>query len=230
METGVKEQQTRQAILEYLKHHGPATVDELADWVDLNSVTVRHHLDILRREELIGDPIVRRRSTPGRPQYVYALTDKASAHFPKNYCDLAARLLEEVKASTPPDGVNALLDGVGQRLAAAAPKMSDGEPLAERLDRAVDFLNEHGYVANWQRSGDRYLLHTCNCPYEALAKANPELCSMDLTLTSSLLAASVERVSRVLDGAGSCSYCVETAPADLAAVSGDGELSRTQSG
>lgn len=229
METGVKEQQTRQAILEYLKHHGPATVDDLADRVDLNSVTVRHHLDILRREELIGDPIVRRRSTPGRPQYVYSLTDKASAHFPKNYCDLAARLLEEVKASTPPDAVGALLDGVAQRLSAAAPKMADGEPLAERLDRAVDFLNEHGYVANWGQSGDRYLLHTCNCPYEALAKANPELCAMDLTLTSSLLGAGVERVSRVLDGAGSCSYCVETSPADLDVAPGETELSRTQS-
>lgn len=228
METGIKEQQTRQAILEYLKHHGPATVDELADRVDLNSVTVRHHLDILRREELIGDPIVRRRSTPGRPQYVYALTDKASAHFPKNYCDLAARLLEEVKASTPPETVNALLDGVAHRLSAAAPRTSDGETLAERLDRAVDFLNDHGYVANWEQRGDRFLLHTCNCPYEALAKANHELCGMDLTLTSSLLGAGVERISRVLDGAGSCSYCVAS-PADLPAVSGDTELSRTQS-
>jgi predicted ArsR family transcriptional regulator len=226
METGLKEQQTRQAILEYLKHNGAATVEQLADEVRLNSVTVRHHLDILRREELIGDPVVQRRSTPGRPQYVYALTDKASAHFPKNYCDLAARLLEEVKATAPsPEAVSDLLDGVARRLSASAPEASATEPLAERLDRAVAFLNEHGYVANWEQTGDRFLLHTCNCPYEALAKANPELCGMDLTLTSSLLGAGVERVSRVLDGAGSCSYCVMPGPAETGAP----EFSRTQS-
>jgi predicted ArsR family transcriptional regulator len=118
------------------------------------------------------------------------------------------------------------LDGVAHRLAESAPQASGAEPLPERLDRAVDFLNEHGYAANWQHTGGRYLLHTCNCPYEALAKANPELCAMDLTLTSSLLRAGVERVSRVLDGAGSCSYGVSPSPAD----SGDSEFSRTQSG
>lgn len=235
MDTGFKEQQTRQAILEYLKHNGPATVDELADRVRLNSVTVRHHLDILRREELISEPVVRHRSTPGRPQYVYTLSEKATTHFPKNYCDLAAKLLEEVRASTPPDGITVLFEGVANRLSATAPKPSGDEPLVRRLDRAVDFLNDHGYVANWEQQGDTYLLHTRNCPYEALAKNNPELCKMDLSLASNLLGASVDRVSRVLDGDSSCSYCVASTPAEPAAASleaadsGGPELSRAQS-
>jgi predicted ArsR family transcriptional regulator len=199
-------QQTRQAILEFLKENGAATVDELAGVVGLNSVTVRHHLDILRGDELIGDPVVRHRSKPGRPQFVYTLTEKASTHFPKNYCDLAAKLLEEVKATTPPDGVKVILEGVANRLSAAAPKLAGDEPTTERLDRAVIFLNDHGYVAGWEQSGEGYLLHTCNCPYEALAKQNPELCSMDLTLAGNLLGGTVERVSWVLDGASSCSY------------------------
>jgi predicted ArsR family transcriptional regulator len=226
MDTGFKEQQTRQAILEYLKQNGAAAVDELAERVNLNSVTVRHHLDVLRREELIGDPVVRHRSTPGRPQYVYALTDKASAHFPKNYCDLAAKLLEEIKASTPLASVNLIFEGVANRLSAEAPKPVVDEPMADRLERAVDFLNEHGYRASWERPADGYLLHTCNCPYEALAKQNPELCSMDLTLASNLLGGSAEQVSRVLDGASSCSYRVALA-AEPAADSVGAELRRT---
>jgi predicted ArsR family transcriptional regulator len=223
-------QQTRQSILEYLKEKGAATVDQLAAVLELNSVTVRHHLDILRGEELIGDPEVRRRNTPGRPQYVYVLTDKASTHFPKNYCDLAAKLLEEVRATTPPSGVNLIFEGVANRLSAAAPKLAGDEPMAQRLERAADFLNDHGYVAGWEQTENGYLLHTCNCPYEALAKQNPELCTMDLTLTGNLLGGTVERVSRVLDGASSCSYRMALPPQDQAAQPAEDELSRAQSG
>ena len=221
METGQIEQETRQAILDYLKEHGASTVDELAAMLPRNSVTVRHHLDILRSDGLIGDPIVRHRNKPGRPQYVYSLSGKASTHFPKNYCELAAKLLEEVKSNTPPGGVNVIFEGVANRLSASAPKPTIGESITERLDRAVMFLNDHGYVAGWEKSADGYLLHTCNCPYEGLAKQNPELCAMDLTLAGNLLGGTVERVSRVLDGASSCSYRVpalmhqpEAAPAE----------------
>src|SRR6476646_4285347 len=152
MEKGITEQTTRQTILDYLKEHGQSTVDELAEVLGLNSVTVRHHLDILRGDELITDPVVRHRNKPGRPQYVYSLSGKASTHFPKNYCELAAILLEEVKSSTSPGGVNVIFEGVANRLSASAPKPVSDEPIAERLDRAVVFLNDHGYVAGWEKS------------------------------------------------------------------------------
>jgi predicted ArsR family transcriptional regulator len=174
----------------------------------LTSVTVRHHLDILRSDELVNEPAVRHRSSPGRPQYAYTLTGKASEQFPKNYCDLAARVLEEVKASTPPQAVNVFFEGVANRMSALAPPAIRGEDLTERFDRAVAFLNSQGYVANWERVEEGYLLHTCNCPYEALAKDNQELCGMDLTLVSNLLGEVPRRVSRVVEGASSCAYLI----------------------
>jgi predicted ArsR family transcriptional regulator len=201
-------QKTRKLILDYLKEKGSATVDELAAVLGLTSVTVRHHLDILRSDELVNEPAVRHRSSPGRPQYAYTLTGKASEQFPKNYCDLAARVLEEVKASAPPQGVNVFFEGVAHRMSALAPPAIPGEDLAERFDRAVAFLNSQGYVANWERAEDGYLLHTCNCPYEALAKDNQELCGMDLTLVSNLLGEVPRRVSRVVEGASSCAYLI----------------------
>ena len=231
MDTPRIEQETRQKILDYVKERGLATVDELAGMLKLNSVTVRHHLDILRGKELIADPVVRHRNKPGRPQYAYGLSDTASSSFPKNYCELAAKLLEEVKSSAPPGGVNVIFEGVANRLAASAPKCASDRPASERLERAVVFLNSHGYVASWEASSDGYLLHTCNCPYEALAKQNPELCGMDLTLAGNLLGGTVERVSRVLDGAGSCSYhlAAERPPVAENMAAGP-ELVRAQSG
>src|SRR4051812_34486121 len=109
-------QQTRQLILETLHERGEATVDEIVQAVrerinhDITAVTVRHHLDILRSEELVTAPRVRRRRTPGRPQHVYGLTDKALEHFPNNYQHLTDVLLNQLKASLPASQVNVIIE------------------------------------------------------------------------------------------------------------------------
>ncbi len=201
-------QKTRRLILDYLMEHGQATVDELSEILGLNSVTVRHHLDILRSTGLVGKPSIRHRSTPGRPQYSYGLTGEASTQFPKNYCDLAGKLLEEVKASASPQVVSLLLEGVALRLANTASCLAPDTPLPQRLDRAVAFLNSLGYVASWEATEAGCRLQTCNCPYEGLADRNPELCGMDLSLVTNLLGVVPERVSRVVEGASSCAYLI----------------------
>jgi predicted ArsR family transcriptional regulator len=201
-------QKTRKAILDYLKENGAATVDELAQVLNLTSVTVRHHLDILRSDGFVSDPAIRHRPTPGRPQFAYTLTGKASEQFPKNYCDLAARVLEEVKATAPPQTINLFFEGVANRMAALAPPTLPGQSTEQRLERAVAFLSSQGYVATWERVDEGYLLHTCNCPYEALAGNNQELCGMDLTLVSNLLGEVPQRVSRVVEGAPTCAYLI----------------------
>ena len=207
-------QKSRERILQYLKEHGEATVDELAAVLRLTSVTVRHHLDILRSEGLVAVPAIRHRTSPGRPQYSYSLSEKATEHFPKNYCDLAAKLLDEVRAFHSPDTVNVFFEGVANRLSAAAPASVPGEALADRLDRAVSFLNDQGYVAQWEYTPEGCVLRTCNCPYEALAGGNPELCSMDLTLVTNLVGAVPQRLSRVVEGASSCAYLIPYAGRD----------------
>jgi predicted ArsR family transcriptional regulator len=200
-------QTTRKAILDYLKEKGQATVDELAEVLDLTSVTVRHHLDILRTEGLVSEPIVRHRNSRGRPQHVFALTEQASQHFPKNYNQLASAVLEELKSHNP-QLVNVIFEGVALRLSAETPKFAAGEPWPQRLEQAVQFLNERGYVARWEQTNQGYLVHTSNCPYEALAAAHPELCQMDMVLIGNLLGVIPQRVSRLADGATSCAYLV----------------------
>ncbi|MGQ0602230.1 MAG: helix-turn-helix transcriptional regulator [Anaerolineales bacterium] len=199
-------QAKRQAILDYLKENGQATVDELAEALGgLTTVTVRHHLDILRGEGLVSDPMVRHREARGRPQHVFALTAKASTHFPKGYDDLAAKVLAEVRAHDP-QIVNVIFEGVAARISAEAPPPVTGESFKTRLDRAVSFLNERGYVARWENTPEGYIVHTCNCPYESLAGSHPELCSMDMVLIGNLLGVVPQRLSRVADGATSCAY------------------------
>jgi len=201
-------QATRRRILEILKEHGRATVEELSQRLSLTPVTVRHHLDVLRGEGLIEPPVVRHRATPGRPQYTFCLSQHASEFFPKNFDVLSSRLLDSIRASLDQQQVNVVFEGVTQRFLHDAPAPAPGETAAQTLDRVAAFLDRNGYVAHWERVPEGFMLHTSNCPYEGCAADHPELCAMDLALVSALLGAEPQRTGRLVEGCSSCSYLI----------------------
>ena len=205
-------QSTRQRILEHLKANGPATADELAGVLGLTTVTARHHLDILRSEELVAQPVVKHRSTPGRPHYEYTLTPKASAYFPKFYDVLSARLLEAIKTTAPPHTANLIFLEVAKRTLAEAPAPRPGESLPARLTRAIAYLNEHGFVASWEQTPAGYALHARNCPFESLAASHPELCSVDQSVIEKMAGTSLECCGRMAEGRESCTFLLAAEP------------------
>lgn len=196
-------QSTRQHILDYLKEHNQATVDELAGVLQLTSVTVRHHLDILRSEGLVSDPVAQHRTTRGRPHHVFTLTPQAASRFPNNYDELTNVLLAEVKTQL---AVNVVFEGMARRMTAEAPFPNPAEPLEARLNRAVTFLNARGYDAHWERTTDGYLLHTHNCPYAGVVAQHHELCGLDTALVQQLLGVTPRPVQHIAGGAPRCSY------------------------
>lgn len=208
-------QQTRRHILEILKERKEATIDEIVAALSarigkITAVTVRHHLEILRGDGLVAAPAVRRRSMPGRPQYVYTLTERAAEYFPNNYQGLASGLLDQMKEQLPPTQVAHILEGVAEEMVARA--MIPEAPIEVRLDHVVAFLEESGYTAHWQPNGAGPLLSVTNCPYEQVSCRNPELCVMDKKLLEGLTGRPVERLTCQHDeGAEACVYRVKDA-------------------
>jgi predicted ArsR family transcriptional regulator len=205
-------QRTRRHILTILRERGEATVDEIVAELqkvrgkDITAVTVRHHLTKLQEDNLITSPQLRHRSTPGRPQHVYTLTDHAQTQFPSNYQRLAASLIKEMRDHLPPDGVNVIMEGVAQQIATEA-HIPD-VPLAERLDMVVEYLDKQGYDANWESCTDGYILNTVNCPYHKLAEGEHALCEMDMRLISMLLGVVPRRISHMASGDNTCAYLI----------------------
>lgn len=205
-------QETRRFILDILKEFGHATVDDIVAELqkrrskDITAVTVRHHLARLQKDNMITTPQMRRRSTPGRPQHIYALTEKAMGQYPSNYQNLASNLLQSLKESLPPGRVNVILEDVADRMAdeAQIPDL----PFENRLDHIVDYLNNHGYGAHWEKHEDGYLLFTSNCPYHHLANQDDTLCEMDIRLVASLLGVVPRRVGHVMAGDSACIYMI----------------------
>ena len=199
-------QATREHILQILKEREQATVDELSQELSLTPVTVRHHLDILRGEGLVAAPVVRRRKAPGRPQHVYTLTEAASAHFPKSYDHLASLLLSEVRAFLSSSETDQMMQRIGGQIADQA-SLSDKDGFEARMNAIVEFLNEQGYLARWEKQDDTaYHLHIANCPYEQVALHHHEVCSMDLALLTHLLGTQPERVKWAVHSDRQCTY------------------------
>lgn len=204
-------QATRFRILEIIKEQGDATVAELALKLDMAPVSVRHHLDVLQGENLICSPRVRRPGTVGRPQQIYALTDAASAHFPRGHDSLAARMLDEVKALLPPDQLHALFERIADGVARDAHPLPADAPLEQRVEHAVGFLNEKGYLARSEVHDGHFLLVTLNCPYAGVAEQHRELCAMDMRLMNRLLGVTPTPVGRLSEGECRCTYRIDPA-------------------
>lgn len=210
-------QETRQHILEILKASGDSTVDEIVGALHartekrVTAATVRHHLDVLRMNGLVEAPTVRRRDAPGRPQYVYHLTEKALDLFPTNYAGLAHLILNQLYTHLPHEQVNVIIEGAADELAAEAiiPEL----PMPERLDYIVEFLNKQGYQAVWrpaeQHQGEGWILSTQNCPFEKLTGNHDDVCHLDMRLMSRLLGGVVpRRIGTVANGNASCDYFI----------------------
>lgn len=205
-------QEKRQLILEILRDVQQATVDEIVTELkkrneEITSVTVRHHLTRLQELNLISSPQLRHRNTPGRPQHIYELTDKARGAFPNNYQNLAFGILQELREHLPTNNINVILEGVADNMASDA--NIQHLPFDERMKQAMDYLNEHGYEAHFETCDEGFMLYTSNCPYHDLVKdAGDELCDMDMRLISSLLGVVPRLKSRISAGANSCTYLI----------------------
>lgn len=207
----------RKRILNILKEEGGATVAELAKVIEMAPVSVRHHLDILQGDNLIRVDHLKRKGNVGRPQQVYALTSEANALFPNDFASLTANLVRQLKQVLPPAEVEQAFAAIAHQMAQEAPlpdlEQADFET---RLDRVTDYLNEHGYLARWERvEGDAvngnapaYLLHKHNCPYAGVSDEHPELCTMDQKLVDELVGGECERIQSMTGEERCCTYRV----------------------
>jgi DeoR family suf operon transcriptional repressor len=210
-------QQTRRYILEILRDRGEATVDELVNELkariqhNITAVTVRHHLDILRSDNLVTAPSVRRSGAPGRPQYVYSLTDKALDTFPNNYQQVMGALVEQLKETLGAPQVNVIFEGVADRMLSEVQKTNPSLhliPIADRLDHAVQYLNGNGYEAQWEQADGGFILRTRNCPYQKVSHEHGELCSMDMRLIAGLLGVVPRNLGRIAQDEDTCTYLI----------------------
>jgi DeoR family suf operon transcriptional repressor len=202
-------QSTRQEILEILKEERQATVEDLAERLELTPMTIRHHLNVLQAQNLVVASKVRRSQKVGRPRLVYTLTEAADDLFPQNYGKLASYLVSEVKETVGDENTKAIFRGVADRVAQDAPPAVPGQSFEERLEQVTGFLGEQGFLTRWEKTDEGYVITNINCPYRRVSRDHGELCIMDTEMISQLMDVEPTRLSGERGGDTPCKFLLQ---------------------
>ena len=199
-------QSTRQEILAILKEEKQATVEDLAERLELTPMTIRHHLNVLQAQNLVVASKVRRSKKVGRPRLVYTLTDAADDLFPQGYGELARHLVSEVKETLGEEETQAIFARVADRVARNAPPPVPGQDFESRLSQVVDFMEEQGFISRWEKSEEGYIITNINCPYRNVTREHDEVCIMDTQILTQLLNVTPQRLTSMQAGESSCRF------------------------
>jgi predicted ArsR family transcriptional regulator len=200
---------TRDKILQTLLENPRSTINTLAEAVGINPISVRHHLTNLQMEGLVEGQ--EERHGVGRPRLVYILTDEGMERFPTRYMQLTTRLLSQMKDSMPGPVVANLFNQIAEGLASQYASDVQNLSMEERLDFVKQILAHEGFTVQWEKKGNQYEIHEISCPYYQVGATHPEVCSVDQTLISKMLAVPANKVQCILSGAAHCTYVIEPA-------------------
>ena len=204
---------SRNRILNLLLQSKQATVEQLSRDMGLASATVRRHLDILQRDNLVAYDQVRKKT--GRPEHRYHLTEGGQEFLPKGYNLLLAKLLyklsglssEELASRSGGD----LLRMLFQEMAKESAGSSAGEAKAsfdKRLERAMVVLREEQFQPLLEEGPDGLRLKLHNCHFRSVAMAHPSVCEYDQYMLSCILGTKVVRDNCITGGDQGCCYLV----------------------
>jgi predicted ArsR family transcriptional regulator len=198
---------TRARILQTLLRQPRTTINALAEAVGINTISVRHHLTNLQVEGLVNTE--EERHGVGRPRLVYFLTEAGTERFPTRYLRLTSRLLDQLKSTMPESMVGKLFSQMANDMAEDYSEQMKGLSMEERLDLTKILLCEEGFNVEWEKTGNQYQIHEITCPYLRIGRIHPEVCTVDQTIISRMLAVPAEKVQCILSGDTHCTYVVQ---------------------
>ena len=197
---------TRERVLQTLLTRQNCTINEIAEAVEINPISVRHHITKLQADGLVDS--AEQRHGVGRPRRIYFLTADGRELFPTRYLRLTSMLLDQLKESVPQNTLDKVFTSIAENMASKHANDLNGLTIEQRLDLVKNLLNQEGFSVEWERQGDTYQIHESNCPYYYIGQNHPEVCSVDMTLIHTVLAVPTEKVKCMLNGDSQCTYII----------------------
>ncbi|MGD8458321.1 MAG: ArsR family transcriptional regulator [Anaerolineales bacterium] len=203
---------TRNQILNILLSQHGCTINELAEAVEINPVSVRHHIAKLEAEGLVKSE--EERHGVGRPRRIYFLTNEGMEKFPSRYLNLSIRILEKLKETLPPKTVNKLIKEMATEMVSDQITQIDTAMLdiEERIALVQQLLLDEGFTVEVTTKGEGVEIKGTSCPYKHIGEDHPEICLVDETMISEILATPIEKTHCVLNGDPYCCYLAPTIP------------------
>jgi predicted ArsR family transcriptional regulator len=187
----------RQKVLAYLNKNRTASAHEIARALQMSAATVRHHLRVLASDGRLEMASGRGRDGRGRPEKVYSLPRSALGD---NLAALSDVLLTEAKS-------NVKVETLAKRLVGQSDPA--GQPLAKRLNRTIENLNQMNYHARWEARSEGPHIIFSHCPYAAIIEKHPELCKMDEAMLTEWIGQSAAQLFKTgQEGSSVCVFAI----------------------
>jgi len=195
---------TRGRIVVELRRRGSASAAELAAAFDLSPNAVRQQLVVLERDGLVVERPVRR--GPTKPTLEFSLTNEADALFPQRYDRLLASVLREVRYQHGDSAVGKIFDSISDRARARTKRSVTADRPEERVEQLTEMLRRDGVIAEYSLIDGGYELHEHNCPYSAVAKEHPEMCSVVHHMIDETLGGETRQTESLATGGKECRF------------------------
>lgn len=202
----------RDEIRHILLERHRCTLNEIAEVLDKNPISVRHHIakleengEITSEEEIHG---------VGRPRRVYFLTRTGMEQFPQRYLTLSIRILEQLKGSLPQKTVAKLFKQIAADMVDDHTTQLDLSELdlKERIDLITQLLHNEGFKIEYSNKDEGFQIKETSCPYKHVGEEHPEVCLVDETIIEKVLATPITKTHCVLNGDPYCAYLAPTTP------------------
>jgi len=192
----------REAILAFLKMHGPATLGEVAAHLEVSKQGALRHLETLEGGGLttVASAVPHGR---GRPENVYKLTAAAGDHFPAGHRELSGQLVEFMST----EQLQRFFEQRAARLEAEFARRLEGLEFEPRVRELARLATEHGHMAEVVQLEDGGLgIRHCNCPIQDVAARTGLPCQSEQQMYQRLLGTEVRRSTWMPEAADDCTY------------------------
>ncbi|HAT93566.1 MAG TPA: MarR family transcriptional regulator [Sphingobacterium sp.] len=199
-------------ILMLLKMRREATAAVIATALAITKLGARKHLLNLANQNLIVSNA--RSEGIGRPSTYYSLSPQGMARFPDSHADITVQLLQSIKQVL---GENALDLLISDRESKVYQKYTEALSGIESIEKKLEIIaakrTEEGYMAEWRKEADDYLLIENHCPNSAAATECQGFCRSELNNFQQLIgpAFRICRTEYIIENAPRCTYRISKA-------------------
>ena len=201
---------TREKVLQTLITNPKSTIADIAGAVEINAISVRHHLTSLQADGLVNAE--EERHGVGRPRLLYFLTERGQENFPKRYFHLIDLLLKQMKKTLSNDDLKKIFINMANDITNELGDQLNKLSFKERLDFLQNFMTREGYDIHWQKSENGYEIKEVVCPFYQLSKNHPIICIFDQTLIANILSIPNNNVILEKKGENHCSFFIVNQP------------------
>lgn len=190
-----------------LKTRGPQPLTAIAIELGITVEGARFQLLKLANEGLVQ--ATTESKGRGRPQQIWGLTSAGHAKFPDTHAELTVKILNTMRDTLGQAAIQTVIDANEKngilKYKADLKGLTD---LESKVRQLAEVRNREGYMAEYKKEDDGYLLIENHCPICAAATVCQGFCQSELNTFKIVLGkgVNIKRIDHILAGARRCAY------------------------